>query len=249
MNADDAHGHAVQTSGGWRRLWEPARLSWWIAVLFMIGSALFALGGYAASLPVADRLLLRQTTALNLTFVAGSVFFTSAAWLQLLEAINCESAEPMPERRWRWWQWKPRSLGFLAALIQLAGTILFNVDCADAMLGGLTAAQENALVWTPDMLGCVCFLAASYLAFAEASHSWGAVRPRDLSWWIAVVNLLGSIAFQISAFYSLASPTGTAPEALWLSSVYTLVGAVCFLVGAYLLLPEMFEEPAAAAAG
>jgi hypothetical protein len=210
----------------------------------MIGSALFGLGGYASSLPVDARPFLRAATGLNLAFFVGSIFFTGAAYVQLLEAINGDPADTFAgqPQRWRWWVWKPRSLGFLAALIQFIGTLLFNVDCADAMISGLSWAEEDVLVWTPNMLGCVCFLAASYLAFVEVCHGWAAFRPRDLSWWIAVINLLGSVAFQVSALYSFLGPGLEDAEALRLASVYTLAGAVCFFVGAYLLLPEMFDE-------
>lgn len=240
----DAHRHGSRTSGGWFRLWAPKRLSWWIAVLFMIGSALFAAGGYASSLPVDSRPFLRGAAGLNLAFFVGSLFFTSAAYLQLLEAINSEPADAVAGRPhgWRWWAWKPRSLGFLAALIQLAGTVLFNLDCADAMLSGLTWKEEDVLVWTPNMIGSVCFLAASYLAFVEVSQTWVSIRPRDLSWWIAVINLLGSVAFQVSALYSFVGPRAADADALRLASETTLAGAVCFFVGAYLLLPEMFDE-------
>lgn len=242
--AADAHRHGVRTSGGWSRLWAPGRVSWWIAVLFMIGSALFAAGGYASSVPVDSRPFLRGAAGLNLAFFVGSLFFTSAAYLQFLEAANGDPADTFAgqPQRWRWWAWKPRSLGFLAALIQFVGTLLFNVNCADAMISGLTWEEEDVLVWTPNMLGCVCFLTASYLAFVEVSHTWFSVRPRDLAWWIAVINLMGSVAFQVSALYSFAGPGAADAEALRLASVYTFLGAVGFFAGAYLLLPEMFDE-------
>ncbi|HXV34130.1 MAG TPA: hypothetical protein VD769_08980, partial [Gaiellaceae bacterium] len=50
---------------------------WWIAVLFMIGSALFALGS-APSYPE-----LVSSEVVGATFFAGSIFFTSASLLQL----------------------------------------------------------------------------------------------------------------------------------------------------------------------
>ena len=112
------------------------------------------------------------------------------------------------------------------------------------MLTGLDWEQEDLLVWTPNMLGCVCFLVASGLAWVEFSHGSASFAPRNVSWWIVVVNLVGSIAFQASAVYSFAAPEGPDPHAVWLAGLYTFFGAACFLVGAYLLLPELFDgEP------
>jgi hypothetical protein len=51
--------------------------------------------------------------------------------------------------------------------------------------------------------------------------------------------MLGSIAFGISAVYALVLP-GTA-DLLDARAVnaWTLLGAICFLIGAYLLVPEV----------
>ena len=93
----------------------------------------------------------------------------------------------------------------------------------------------------PDMLGCACFLVASYLAYAEVSQGGASLAPRSVSWWVAVVNLLGSVAFQISALYSFASPVPSTDEA-FAASLYTALGGLFFLLGSYLMIPELFDE-------
>jgi hypothetical protein len=92
------------------------------------------------------------------------------------------------------------------------------------------------------MVGCVCFLVASYLAYAEVSQGAASFAPRSVSWWIAVVNLLGSLAFQISALYSFAGPAAASESALFRASFYTAAGGLCFLLGSYLMIPELFDE-------
>jgi hypothetical protein len=92
------------------------------------------------------------------------------------------------------------------------------------------------------MLGCVCFLVASYLAYAEVSHGAASFAPRSVSWWVAVVNLLGSVAFQLSALYSLAGPEPAAARSLFFAGFYTAAGGLCFLLGSYLMIPELFDE-------
>lgn len=226
-------------------LWAPRRLAWWIAILFAIGGALFALGGVGASWPRGVPAPLRDTSNLNWIFIVGAVFFTSAAWLQWLEALNGDVAEALSDgaqRSWRWFGWRPRNLGYLASAVQLVGTVMFNFNTADAMISGLSWKAEDLLIWTPNMLGCVCFLIASYLAYAEVSQGAASFAPRSVSWWIAVVNLLGSVAFQISALYSIAGPEPAAPGSLFFASFYTAAGGVCFFIGAYLMIPELFDE-------
>ena len=99
-----------------------------------------------------------------------------------------------PHRSWRWFAWKPHNAGYSASLIQFLGTLLFNFNTADAMISGLGWVEEELLIWTPDIIGSVCFLLASYLALIEVSHRFWSIQPRQASWWIAVLNMLGSVA-------------------------------------------------------
>ena len=214
-------------------------------MLFAIGSALFTLGGVGATWPQLVPAWLRDGSVLNTVFVVGAIFFTSAAWLQWLEALNGDVAESLgndARRSWRWLGWRPRNLGYLASAVQLVGTLMFNFNTVDATLTGLSWEAEDLLVWTPNMLGCVCFLVASYLAYAEVSRGAASFAPRSVSWWIAVVNLLGSVAFQLSAFYSVAGSEPASAAALFWAGFYTAAGGLCFLLGSYLMIPELFDE-------
>jgi hypothetical protein len=92
-------------------------------------------------------------------------------------------------------------------------------------------------VWRPDALGSVCFLVSSWLSWAEECHGPFAWRPSSISWWITLLNLVGSVAFGVSAVASYVEPNGQLVS-LALTNLGTFVGAVCFLVGAVLLLPE-----------
>lgn len=235
----DVHLHAFG------HLWAPRRLAWWIAILFVIGSALFTIGGVGATWPQAVPASLRAAPVLNRVFVVGAVFFTSAAWLQWLEALNGDVAEALRDgapHRWRWFGWRPRNLGYLASAVQLVGTVMFNFNTLNATITGLPWEEEDLLVWTPNMLGCICFLVASYLAYAEVSHGAASVAPRSVSWWIVVLNLMGSVAFQASALYSFAGPDPAKNSALLWASFYTAAGGLCFLLGSYLLIPELFDQ-------
>jgi len=218
-------------------------MAWWVAIGFVAGSACFALGGWAVCWPADLLAALRPAAVANRIFFAGSLFFTLAAYLQLLEAANGDVAEALagPRREWRWLGWRPRNIGWLACLVQLAGTLAFNFDTGDALIAGLGWEEADVLVWTPNVLGCVCFLASSLLAWVELSHASGWLAPRSVSWWSVVMNATGSAAFAVAAGDSFLRPGPPDVERLWLAGWFTVVGSMCFLVGSYLLIPELFD--------
>jgi hypothetical protein len=123
--------------------------------------------------------------------------------------------------------------------------VLFNVSTFDALREHLSATQANRLVWTPDALGSICFLMSSGLAWAEVGRSWWSWCPRSLSWLITALNLAGSIAFGASAVASHVVPSSDQPRNVVLMNLGTFVGALCFLIGAVLLLPERTHDPTA----
>jgi hypothetical protein len=221
--------------------WAPTAVGWWIGVLFMVGSACFALGsipGYVDVLGV---------SADNATFFVGSIFFTSAAALQYLETVNADpvAGAPGPRRRVAVLTWEPRRADWWASAVQLFGTLWFNVSTFAALLDGLDADQTARLVWRPDAYGSVCFLVASALAWLEVGHAWTCWRPASLSWWIALLNLVGSIAFGVSAVAAWVVPDSGQPVNAQLVNLGTFVGALCFLTGGLLLLPERTRSSAA----
>ena len=206
--------------------------AWWIAVLFMIGSACFAVGalpGYVSLVGVG---------ADGVTFFVGSIFFTSAGTLQFLEVANTSPSPDHRARPFRPASWEPRRNDWLATAVQLVGTVIFNVSTFRAMLDGLGAGPDELLVWRPDALGSVCFLVASWLAFAEAGHGWLSWRPHDLGWTIAALNLGGSVFFGLSAIGAYVVPSTGELLSATLANGGSFLGAIGFLVGAALLLPE-----------
>jgi hypothetical protein len=69
------------------------------------------------------------------------------------------------------------------------------------------------------------------------------VAPHGLSWWITLLNLVGSVAFGASAAASYIVPSTGQLWSAELTDLGTLVGALCFLSGAVLLLPGRTERP------
>jgi hypothetical protein len=240
-------GHGELRSGARRRFARlgAARQNRWIGVLFMIGSFLFALG----SAPLIGKVL--SPDAIGITFFAGSVFFTSAALLQYLQAVGAGGPGDLWRTRLpgrRLFALEPRRIDWWATGIQLLGTVFFNITTFAALNDALDTRQSELRVWAPDALGSVCFLVASYLALAEASHAYLAWRPADRAWQISALNMLGSVFFGISAVTSFIVPSTGSEWNIVATDAFTFLGAVCFFAGAWLLLPESAEAEQAAAA-
>ena len=188
-----------------------------MAVLFAIGSACFLIGPIPAFLawvgPRVDALV----------FVVGSVFFTVAAALQLRLASGHGRARGMD-----WW----------SSAIQLLGTLFFNATTARALSTTLESASYDRLVWRPDALGSVCFLVSGALAYVAVAGGLGRRPPPSREGVVAAVNLLGCVAFGVSALAGYVVP-GTATEVdVAVANATTALGALGFLVGALLMVPR-----------
>jgi hypothetical protein len=216
--------------------WRPSELSWRIATLFMVGAFLFAIGSlpaYAANI---------DGRVVGATFVVGSVFFTAASYSQFFEAINDKDATTTTRRRY--WAIRSGDLVWWATVIQLAGTIFFNISTSAAMIETLDIEETNRLVWGPDMFGSAAFLIASHLAWLVVCGQLWKVLRDDVNWWIAAVNYLGSIFFIAAAIASFTLPTTGEAVDIVIVNAATFGGAVCFFAGAYLLLPAAASDPA-----
>ena len=222
--------------------WRPRRRNWWMSVLFALGSLCFTVAALAAQWASVSR------PGIGVTFFVGSLLFTSAAYLQYSETVNVERGVGSRARhaRWRPASWEPRRIDWLAASIQLIGTVFFNLSTFAAMKHGLDTRQVNTRVWGPDALGSICFLLSSELAYAEVCHRWICLKLRSLSWRIVMLNLLGSLAFGAAAIASLLEPASGEPLSARLANGGTAVGGLCFLVAALALMAEAASEEHAA---
>jgi hypothetical protein len=223
--------------------WAPRRASWWIAVLFAIGSTCFLVG------PFPGFVQLVGSGPDGLVFFVGSIFFTSAAALQWLETINADPGPALRRGALRLVSFEPRRIDWWSSGVQLVGTVFFNFTTFRALQSGLDADAYDRLVWRPDALGSICFLVSGYLAYVEVCGHPLWTRARSLAWKIAAVNLVGCIAFGISAIASFWVPSSGDVLDLAASNGFTALGGLCFLVGAVLLLPESAAEDAVESSG
>jgi hypothetical protein len=207
----------------------PRGLNSAMAWLFLIGASCFALGAVPAYATAVGAF------ADALTFFVGSVFFTSASLLQLVQAQSPAMAPSCADESpgaVTFVAWLPHDRNWLGAATQFPGTLAFNVSTLFALATSLTAEQVQRAVWRPDFVGSTLFLIASTFAILALGDAPGRYLRR-----IAWLNMVGSVAFMMSAIASFVLPaTGSMINPRW-ADLGTFIGAICFLLGAALMLP------------
>ena len=166
--------------------WKSGRASrsanWWIGILFAIGSVCFLVGPFPGFIDLVG------SAADGTVFFVGSIFFTTAAFLQFRHSEG-----------------KDR----IATAIQLVGTVFFNINTFRGMQDSYDSADVNRLIWTPDAIGSACFLISGHPRLHGRSPH--AESRSGTEWRIAVINLVGCVLFGISAIASFVVPeTGDA---------------------------------------
>src|SRR5215212_4317234 len=134
----------------------------------------------------------------------------------------------------RMWEWKRRSSTSATSTLA-ARTCTARSRSASPSWGRSRSCRRYKHVWRPDFFGSVLFLAASAFALSALGGRFWRLQLRALPWWIAWLNMLGSVAFMASAIGSFVVPSTDTLLDLTLANAGTLVGAMCFLVGAALM--------------
>ncbi|BBX03431.1 hypothetical protein MMOR_43670 [Mycolicibacterium moriokaense] len=184
--------------------------------MFAIGSSLFALATVPGMSAIAG------AGIANLLCFIGSWFFSTAGWMQLVL-----SGPPM-------------RIGWLSAATQFVGTILFNISTGSA-LWAHAVAPERRFVWAPDATGSLAFLISGLLGVVAVTAAVGIVELKSRDWQGEWINLIGCVAFAVSALGAFVSNSGVTEDAL-LANAGTFVGALCFLVAALVMLPRRSQH-------
>ncbi len=218
-----------------RRLWLVNAVA---ATAFVVGGSLFAIGAVLAQADVGGPLLPASV------YLCGGVFFSTGGYVTVLQVVNGprEQADgSFVAAPWRWWRFERERLEWLSAASLFAGTLVFAILLVDSFISNLTPAQQDRLIWSPDMVGCALFLVSGHFAMVELTGTWLPRRwPRELGWDIVVANQLGSVLFMVSAVASFVHHDGEVVSET-IANWGTFGGAVCFALAGVM---QEFERPA-----
>jgi hypothetical protein len=198
------------------------------ATAFVFGGSLFALGAVLAQGDVGGPRLAAAV------YLVGGLFFTTGGYASVLQVVDAPRAADadgvVRAAAWRWWATEPGRLDWWSAVALFVGTLYFGASLLAALIGDLSAAQADRLVWSPEVVGCVLFLLSGHLALTEMHRDRPRGRRVDLGWWIVVVNQLGSALFMLAAVAAFVRPETGDELAVGLANWGTFAGAVCFAV-------------------
>jgi hypothetical protein len=173
------------------------------------------------------------------TFFIGSLLFTTAGFIQL----SLSGRRP-PRRGMN----AADRADWFAAAIQFVGTLFFNVSTGQALVAAVQHPDAVGVGWRPDALGSIAFLVSSGLAVV-ATRDRGRLWDRDARTWHGTgLNLLGSIAFGVSAVAAYVVPTTGDLVSLFWTNLGTVIGALCFFIAAVLSRRTVLREEHEAAA-
>jgi len=195
------------------------------SIYFIIGGSLFAIGSAASIWGFGN------SAFTNWTCFIGAWFFTTAGLFQLFLSGDMTVQHPGTQTKGIRAEW-------LAAATQSFGTILFNVSTTTALTARSVAAEKH-FVWNPDAGGSVAFLISAFFVyvtfFRQQNTLWAPATP---SWWAAHINMIGCIAFGISAVGAFVLDDGSSKDAN-VANWGTFIGALCFVAASVIALPRM----------
>lgn len=212
-------GEVIEWNARWhrkRRSHTPEALrsvSWWLTLLFTIGSLLFVVGGVATITSID-----RPAAWMNLT---GSLAFSIGASLAVVEAASAAKRLGKFGIAGLW-----ATAGGRAALIQIvAAAGFFQIAMIAGVLTDLNWVTTDVWLWTPSTIGSIGFVASSFIAVQEA-------RPAaDIGTTAAIANLAGSVCFLLGSVAGyLAQGPIQIPGNDFANPVF-LAGSVLFLAG------------------
>lgn len=189
---------------------------------FMIGSTFFAIGSAPG---LAEKL---GTHNANVSFFIGSWFFTTAAFMQLQLSGKMRNESGALRAVW------------LTASTQFFGTLLFNLSTGMA-LEAKTRTANIDFVWAPNAEGSAAFLISGAFALLVLVRSGNFFGPVNVDWSSAWVNMLGCIAFGLSAVGAVILTSGSTLNGQ-LATWGTFIGAICFFVASMVALPTAMRQ-------
>ncbi|MDR6905891.1 hypothetical protein J2X63_001577 [Agromyces sp. 3263] len=207
---------------------------------FAIGSLCFVAGALPAYVEWVGAVWV------GITFFVGSLFFTAAGFIQLsLSGRRPPRADSSLADRADWW----------SAAIQFVGTLCFNVSTGVALAAAIARPDTIGAGWRPDAFGSIAFLVSSALAVAATRHRLLLWDPHARTWHGAWLNMVGSVAFAVSAVGAYVVPETDDYVSLFWANFGTLIGGLCFFTAAILsrrplvrherLIGPVFESDAA----
>ena len=215
----------------------------------MLGSGFFVAGAWGSLVPHVFGGEHPMSVFAESCYCIGAVLYTASIYGQVLESLNADDRiesdrTSRPPERFRWVGFEPRRLEFMTPAVVFVGSVVFNYETIVA-LGATLDLLPRLWLWGSSMVGSILFLVSSCMQVAEAGHGYIRFAPRDISWWVGVFFVLGSIGFVVGTLPGLEPPglpTSQQGAGALVVKIGFLSGGMSFLIGSFLMLPEMVVQ-------
>jgi hypothetical protein len=245
-------GESITPADPWRRFWAPDRLAWWVALAFIVGTAFFVVGAAGSLMPSVFGGKSRMSIFVETNYFLGATLYTVGIYGQLLEGLNADdrigpNRETCAPKRFHWFISNWAALARLEILIPflfLIGSLVFNYETA-VSLGSVLELVPRLDVWETSLLGSVLFVLAGLLQYIEAGDRYLTLEVRNIYWWIALLFTVGGIGFVIGCLPGVGAPgfpTAKEGSGPLIVNIGFLIGSISYLIGSYLMLPELFTQ-------
>jgi len=213
-------------------------MAYWISVLFLLGSILFAFNAALYIFQSPGGKLLRTWPNLF-----GAIGFTVGCYFMYLQMINIATSEAQ-RLSYIWTDWssilsRAAPVSCIGTLAYFIGALLFQVACV-AILLDLNDAQSIVWVSLPSLLGSVGFVIGGVCevkhnhVFDEELHVES--YSHELAWWASLGNLVGGTCFLLGCLPVLIDPSWSGRASIIYVHMGFFVGSCCFAVTSILRL-------------
>ncbi|KAG9221417.1 hypothetical protein CCMSSC00406_0008327 [Pleurotus cornucopiae] len=221
-------------------------ISWWIAILFTVGSIVWVVNGFFVFLPFADPVVgalfgvweaWNRDDAANFGWSIERTLTTGLRHSSPSSDESLNSNPKLPKREWKWFTTDRKywhELGFLAAFVQFWAATIFwisgytSIPPIQNKLQGSTGLLDGVF-YTPQVVGGSGFILASVLLMLETQKRWYAPSFASLGWQVAFWNFVGAIGFTLCGALGYAAEVNSGAE--YQSDLSTFWGGWAFLIG------------------
>ena len=183
--------------------WHRPAYNWRIGAVFALGAFLFMLASLLSMAQTAEENI--PSNLINIVFFAGSLPFTCAALMQLIQAANSadfpgntQAARPKP---FELVGWHPRHAGWLSSYTQFLGTLAF-IEAGHRYWSWRPKDLSWQIVFI-NLMGCIAFMTAAILSYFPSVKGPG---------WIASLSnlhtLIGAFCFFVAALLTCRESKG-----------------------------------------
>mmetsp|Transcript_30325 Transcript_30325/g.87465 ORF Transcript_30325/g.87465 Transcript_30325/m.87465 type:complete len:475 (-) Transcript_30325:73-1497(-) len=206
-------------------------VAYWIGVLFIEGSLLFAWSGFFGAEGKQMYPLLADVLTVRPAF-AGAICYTLGCYLVYFEVINLgikhDSEVHFVRGDWEklreTYYVEPSSI--LGGIAYFSGALLYQVSCTTGLFSASVPSHMLPYLTTlPTGLGGLLFF---FGGLCEVVHNRIATSaPNTIVWWVSMFNFLGDVCFCLAGYPGFTD---------FNVNMMTFVGAISFTIGGMLSL-------------